>query len=213
VANPMAIIEELQALAAEFGLTLKGPGVKAATKAAARGGSVAAAGDVAAARALIAERLGEAGITGVRAAKPGLLAGVKSAGVSNILGKFAKGAGVAAGAAFAGGITADWLASLGEQKESTQRLGRAIEDPWAFEEAVAENYIEQETARKMEAARMLKLQELAMVNPQLLANMRSKAAGDSIPTLGPGEARIGGSAWYDPEVIDRALVNSDIWED
>ena len=212
MADPMAIIEELQALAAEFGLTLKGPGVKAATRAAATGTTAAAAGDVAAARALIAEKLSESGITGVRAARPGL-AGVTGAGVAGVASQFAKGAMGLAGLTFVGSLASDWAGSVRERRQSVADLHEALDDPWALEEAYAEDFVEKQTAMKIEAARMRKLQELAMMNPQLLANMRSKATEDSIPALGPGEARIGGSAWYDPEVIDKALANSDIWED
>jgi len=199
-------VAALQEMAAELGLRLKGPGTGVgwfAKRAATKATAVANAGQVAA----LGELVAGSGVKGLKVGGPGI------GGAAGLGSKFARGAGWAAGGAFGVDMLTDWIMSFRERQKAVGKLGRALEDPWELSEAFAEDYVEQETAKKIEAARMRKLQEVAMLNPQMYASLHSRAAGDTIPHLGPGEARIGGSAWHDDEVLDRALANSDIWED
>jgi len=152
--------------------------------------------------------------------KAGLTVAQRLGGIQSKLGSFFGKAGGIKPAAGAAGLTfllsmlADYGLSRRKNYEQTQAMKEALEDPFSLRLSMRENIAERETARAIENARMRKLQrEVATQDPKMYAYLHSLVAGDTIPHLGPGEARIGGSALLDPDTLDRAAAHSDLWDD
>lgn len=123
-------------------------------------------------------------------------------------------AGGAAGLTFLLSMLASYAQSKSESYKQTKAIRKALEDPFSLGMSMRENIAERETARAIENSRMRKMQrEVATQDPKMYAYIHSLIAGDTIPHLGPGEARIGGSALIDADTLDRAAVHSDLWND
>ena len=125
--------------------------------------------------------------------------------------------GVKIGGGLAGGglvanFLADWFAGAMQSKRKRTGVKWIGEHPVQAEEMFAQDYLERQTAKKLEFERMQKIRGLGVADPKQYALLKALVAGDSVPRVGPGEHRVAGSELLDDEVAIRAAAHSDIWE-